>query len=238
MKRPSDALREIIINNLEQSRSNSKFIYEQADKLMVWIVGFSIGGLSIIITNITDLNCIIGYLNSKIILLLLSISIINGIIFRIAFFIYQNILNQIDIFINTSFSNIEQMDTDAQDLSNVNDIDEIILRLKVDFGENLSSELERYKNMDNENKILIINELKNHHKKFREFSKQDYHLAINYVRDTIQKAYKISPREIDKIFNGEYDGNHKFWGYVTFVCFLFSCISFIIVILILSISYI
>lgn len=237
MKKPSDSLQELFFETIQYTRKNSKLGFEYLDKLIVWIVGFSIAGLSLIATKLTEFNFKTDYFLSKTILILLVISIISGIVFRISFYLYQNILNQIDIYLNTAFSNKEFMEVDSPDLSDETDIYEVIRKLKIDFGEDLSHELEIYKNANDSHKTLILNSLKSHYKKKGEWAKADYQLAISYAKDTLQKAYKIPNKEIEKAFNGEKDGNHKFWGWLTAIGFSLCCLSFITVIIILAVAY-
>lgn len=54
MKRPFEFVRETFFENLDKIRENQRYNFNNSEKFMIWIVGFSIGGLSIIVTNMTN----------------------------------------------------------------------------------------------------------------------------------------------------------------------------------------
>ena len=48
MKRPFDFITELSLKTLNKSKENFIYNYEQLDKILVWIIGFSIAAISII----------------------------------------------------------------------------------------------------------------------------------------------------------------------------------------------
>lgn len=80
MERPFENITKTFFDSLERTRENQKYNFSNSEKFMIWIVGFAIGGLSIIVSNTTTLNQSFSHCTIKTILCLLSISIIFGII--------------------------------------------------------------------------------------------------------------------------------------------------------------
>lgn len=56
MKRPFETVTETFFENLDKLKENQRYNFNNSEKFMLWIVGFSIGGLSIIVTNLTQFN--------------------------------------------------------------------------------------------------------------------------------------------------------------------------------------
>jgi hypothetical protein len=237
MKRPFDSIRELVFENLEQFKENSRFVFEQADKLIVWIVGFAIGGLSLIVSNYTELDKNFSYNLIRIILTLLTISIISGILFRIAFFFSAIYERHIESYIHAAYSNKEFMEIAPNDLSEETNINEVIRRIRVDFGEDTTNVLEHYDKADNNEKLILLESLKAHYKKIGEWAKKDFEFAVEYSKDTLKKAYGYSDKKINEIFNDNSSSKLKFWNFMYQWSFLISCLCFITVIIILCIFY-
>jgi len=237
MKRPFDTVKEIFADNLERSREDTKFMFEQADKFMVWIVGFSIGGLSLIVSNIINLDKKFNYYSIKSILILLAISIITGIIYRIAFSIFQAKFRETEFYIEGAFSNKEIMNINPDDLSQEVDIKQIIKKINDDYGEDLSYILPIYENANQQYKDFIIEDLKRYYKKTGEWVKEDWNFSINYAKEVYKKAFGFSDSKIDKVFNEDASKLLKFWRRIVAVSFYTSCISFFIVIILLCATY-
>jgi hypothetical protein len=204
---------------------------------MVWIVGFSIGGLTIILTNLTSFSQMFSHGILKLVLVLLSASIISGIVYRWAFYLYQVQYQNIEFYLQSAFSDKEIMETDPDDLSKETDIKEIVWRLKVDFGEDLSHVLEIYEKIDANHKLLLIEDLKRHYRRTGEWAKKDYEGAIKYAKDTFRKAFGASEKKVDRLFNSNSASALKFWGRIVTIAFLISCLTFIIVLILLTILY-
>jgi len=237
MKRPFETVKEVFFDSLEKTRENNKFIFEHSDKFMVWIVGFSIGGLSLIVINLSKFDKTFSYILLKSILVLLAISIISGIVYRIAFYTYQIYFRQIEFYLEGAFSNKEFMEIEPDDLTEEKDFKEVIRRLKEDFGENVSDMLDIYEQADTERKLFLLNDLKSHYKKTGEWAKKDFELAIDYAKDTFQKAFGFSKKKVDKIFNDNSSAKLKVAGWITTLSFFLSCLSFVAVIIILCVAY-
>lgn len=237
MKRPFDTVQEIFFENLEKLRENQRYNFSNADKYMVWVVGFAIGGLSIIVTNLTQFNQSFSHFTIKTILVLLATSIISGILYRWAFYLWQIQYQSIEFYLQGAFTDKEIMEIDPDDLTNETDIKEVVRRIKTDFGEDFSHILSIYNQANDAGKEYLLNDMKNHYKKTGEWAKKDFEFAMNYVRGIYKSAFGLSQKKIDKLFNADTAENLKFYGRTVAITFFLSCLSFISVVIILCIKY-
>lgn len=240
MKRPFDTVREAIFELMQNHKQHSKELIEQIDKLLLWVVGFSIGGLSLIVSNLATFSKGFNYGILKSILILLSISIISGIVFRIACYFIQIYNNQINVYIESVYSDKEFMEIEPEDLTSETNINEVLRRLQVDFGEDASKILSAYSSVDLSNATnynYLLNDLKEHYKKIGEWAKRDYEIAIEFAKDTMQKAYGYSAKQIDRIIDDNTSAKWQIGVKVAYFSFLVSCITFISVIVILCVTY-
>lgn len=238
MKRPFYTIKDMCFDTIKQHKENAKTMADLADKLMVWLVGFSIGGLSVIVSDLIKFKEMFGYDVTKLVLFLFAISIINGIVFRISFYVAIAYTNQIQFYLERAFSKEEMMATEIEDLSNEMDIKIVIRKLIEDYGQDLSFRLNEYNVANQEEKIVILDSLKNFYQQTAEWAKKDYDNAIYFAKDTMMKAYGYSKEKVDKEFDVS-DTSSKWQGAIKIAnaTFIISCLAFIVVILILCIAY-
>ena len=237
MKRPYDTIQEIFFENLDKVKENQRYNFDHSDKYMIWIVGFSITGLSIIISSLTQFNQAFDHSIIRIILFLLATSIISGIIYRLAFYLWQIQYQAIEFYLQGAFSDKQIMETDPDDLTNEKDIKEIVRRISNDFGEDLTHVLPLYDQSPDDMKEFILNDLKNHYKKTGELAKRDFELGMNYVKSIYKDAFGFSEKRIGKLFRPHTPSKLKIFGWASTISFLLCCLSFISVIVILCIAY-
>src|SRR5699024_46644 len=106
------------------------------------------------------------YANNEIlpILILLIISVFSGMFFHIAAYFYQIRLNSAYVFLRTSFSEREEVNSDPEPIDKENDVDKVLWSLKTDFGEDFSEERKIYDTLeDEEQKKEMLSEWKMHH---------------------------------------------------------------------------
>jgi hypothetical protein len=89
------------------------------------------------VTNLTQFNQSFSHTIIKTILVLLSTSIISGMIYRWGFYIWQIQYQSIEFYLQGAFSDKEFMETDPDDLTDERDIKEVVRRINTDFGEDL-----------------------------------------------------------------------------------------------------
>ena len=237
MKRPFISIKETFFENLDKVKENQRQNFSNLEKMMIWIVGFSIGGLSIIITNLTEFNQSFSDCVVQTVLTLLTTSIISGIIYRLAFYYYQITYQGLEFYLQGAFSDKELMSIDPEDLINETDVKEIIRRIKNDFGEDVSQILSVYDQLNNEGKTFIKNDLKNHYQKLGEWAKKDFEFGMDYVKDVYKTAFGLSKKRIEKMFQSNYANKLKVFGWITSISLIISILSFASVLIILCVSY-
>lgn len=129
------------------------------------------------------------------------------------------------------------METDPEDLSNENDIKEVIRRLKVDFGEETSFVLDEYLKLNEEDKLFLLNDLKAHYKRTGVSVKREFKFAMDYAKGIYEDAFGISAKVADKMFEPNSSFRFKLFCWLTSIFFFISCITFISVVIILCIKY-
>jgi len=237
MKRPFDEITENFSDNLERIRENQKENFYNFEKLMIWVVGFSIAGLSIIVSNITSFSTKYNHFITKLILTLFSMSIIFGIFYRVAFLLFQIQYQKIEFYLKGAFSNKKIMNYNFNDIENETEIKEVIRLLKFNFDLDYLYVLKTYDDLSSENKKIVLNNLKNNYNKYGNSIKQEYEFTIDYVKDVFGKAFGFSKKRIDKIFNSNTSKRIKIYGAILTISFIISVLSFISILIILTSIY-
>lgn len=237
MKEPFDEIIDIYSENLERVRENQLRNFENSEKFMLWIVGFSIGGLSLIISNFTSFHNHYDSEIIKIVLVFLSISVISGIIYRWAFYTFQIHYQAIEFYLKGAFSNRETMLTHREDVSIETDFRKLVFLMNYDFGVDLKHKIEEYDNANENLKEFLLNDLKNYYTLHNKLAIESYESAIKYVDDTHKKAFGLSDNEIKKIKNTNHPKLLKIYRKITICGFAISCLTFIFVIILLTVLY-
>jgi len=237
MKRPFEFVMDTFFENLEKHRENQRNNFNNSEKFMIWVVGFSIGGLSIIVTNLAQFSNSFDHFTIKTILVLLSTSIISGILYRWFFYIYQIHYQSIEFYLQGAFSRQQIIEINPDDISNENDINEVVRRLKIDYGDDVSHVLDEYAKLNPEGKQIVMNDLKNRYQIMAQSAKQEFEFAMNYAKDTYQKAFGLSDKIANKMFQPNSSKKFKLFGKLTTISFLISCLSFITVVIIMCVKY-
>jgi hypothetical protein len=240
MKRPFESVREAILEVVQNHKTHSKQLIDQVDGLMLWIVGFSISGLSLIVSDLAKFNDSFTHTHLKWVLILLSLSIISGIVFRIGCYFIQMYNHQINIFIENAFSDKEFMQIDSEDISKEENVNEVLRRLMVDFGESAEGILNAYSSLDTTNPTLneaLLNDLKNHYRRIGDWARKDYEIAIGFAKDTMQKAYGYSAEQVNTLMNEDTAAKWGLWVKISYLSFLLSCSAFVSVVVTFCILY-
>lgn len=237
MERPFDTITQIFADNLERVRDNLKTNFEQAHAFILWLVGFSIGGLGIIIANLDKDVVKRSYGLTKFSLILFTISIISGIVYRLAIARFQGKFNDAMLYAEGAFSNKEMMSATPTDLTNESDIRQVIRYIKEDYGEDLNYVLELYGKSDDPHKEFLLNDLKEHYNKTSRFVQIDIQNATAYAKAVNQKAFGLSNKVIEKAFSEYSSRDLLIWRMVAIVAFYISCVSFVSVPFLICILY-
>ncbi len=237
MKRPFDDVTDTYNENLERVRENQLRNFENSEKFMLWIVGFAIGGLSLIFSNLATLHDHYSCLVVKIVLVALAISVVSGIVYRWAFYIYQIQYQDIEFFLKGAFSNKRMMSTDRENLSHETDFKYMVFKLEYDFGFDWKHTLETYENGDAVAKNFLMNEVKMMYNNMSEMAANDYEFAMKYVADVHKEAFGLSDSAFEKIKNKNTSSLLNIYRKITIAGFFTSCLSFIFVIVLLTVLY-
>lgn len=188
IERPFEQFREIFRHSNNLNRDLFKYIFEKSDNISLWIIGLSVGGISIFANNIADIQSVISPFSLKPILLLLTISVTSGIVYRSLYLYFFVLLNNIYIGIDLAFSNRKTMDT-VSNLTGNESFEELIDRVLCGTGVDLSYLISAYKDIDDSSREIIYNSVVDYYIKMVEFAQKDIDLALDFVADTYSKFY-------------------------------------------------
>ncbi len=237
MKSPYDAIVEVMRNNLDKQSENQRNNFNNIDKYMIWIVGFSSGAVALIVSNLTSFNKIFPHQLIKLLLFLLFISILCGILFRYLLYKYQMQYQNREMFVYGAFSDMDVMSVDAESIEAENDIYKILNALKIDFDVDFMYMAKDYKDAPEAIKIGTLNFLKERHKQLSIATKESLQSGLDYILDTYAKAYGMSKDEFQKQMSGGNLQKLHLYRKLTNIAFWLSCGSFLVVVILLAIYY-
>lgn len=175
--------------------------FERADKIIIWIVGFSIGVFVVFFTkdyNVDNPNYkIILELSSQITIVSLFVVIL-GLIFRIFSFFTQMLLTEINIeFTNytDSFSNVPELPIPRQ-IKDIDTIEDIIYYFEEDFG--IKKEKPDFKNSTKESIQEYRKLLLNYYSTLAE--ENNIEVQLEEFKNKISDYYGLSKQKINKRF--------------------------------------
>lgn len=228
IKRPSDLLRDLIRKNNLENRELVRFVFEKSDNISLWIIGLSIGGISIFANNIANIQAALSRDSLNLILLLLAISVTAGIIYRALFLYFFGILNNAIRGIDIAFTHHKTMPIDSQ-LSGSEAFNELVEKLKDHFGEDLSFLINTYNEIDDNAKHILYQSVVDHYMKFVDFANKDFSLALNFIADTYSKFTGIRKEKYLKKLTNDDSGKHYKWTLrLTTTFYLLYILSFIV----------
>ena len=239
MERPFDTRLRLVYETLEKTKENFIFNFNQNDKILVWIVGFSVTAISIIISKISDISENYSACILKAVLILLTTSIISGIIYRFSALLFLKKYQSIMFFLEGAFSKEKTMPTETQELKTPNNIHEIYQKIKTDFDHDYSDIVDLYNQpQSEESKNYYVDYLKNEYKRLAEWAKNEYQYADKYMKTVYKTAFGLSDKEIDKLFSQNNDSFYlKMWSWISVLSIAICLITFVSVIIILTINY-
>lgn len=241
MKNPFELIREIELNNLEQKIKNFELNIQNIEKFILWIVGFSVGGIALIISNIDKLKNNFDDCTLKKALVFFIISVLFGILNRYAIHKLQVYSQITDIFLRVSLSNYDFPELVPEELNKNDDFYKIIDRFKIDFNLDYSRYIKEFENLTNpDQKLKTIKELRERHKEISKFAQETFLEGQENVRRIYKEAYGFSDKRSENIYYyPQFKVAKKFnlWKYFVDLTFIFCCLTFLIGILILVIKF-
>ena len=239
MKNPFELIREIEYNNLETSRKNFQTNISNIESFIIWIDSFAITGIGLMISNLEKLKLAISYENVKCVLVFFVCTLIFGIFNRYSIFRFLILSQRIENYVKLSLSNSDFPEINPNKLPNDINFSELIDKFKLDYDLDYSNHFEVYEKLNSTEKIKAINDLKARYYEVGEFLHKTYNEGLENVRNIYKEAYGISESKSRKIFymkQSKISKNFNLWKCFVDLSFIFSCLSFIIAILILVIG--
>ncbi len=236
MERPFDTVINYFSESLERTVKYDRQNHEFLHSFSIWILGFSLGGLSLLFSNFLDLKTHFSHTTLKTFICLLAVSIITGILHRLYLFAYQTEYNSNLFYIEGALSNRKIMPNDTTDISNESDINKIIDLLQDDFNEDLSYVLHDFEKADEAGKSILLKSVRDHYMRVADWASRDYQIAFDHINTVLKAGLGLSDKEIARASNvsGKRIRMLRI-GYVTML--YLSYVSFIFSIILLSIIY-
>lgn len=205
--RPFDQFREIFRNSNNESKDLLKYVFEKSDNISLWIIGLSIGGISIFANNIADIQKVISPCYLRPILLLLAISVTSGIVYRGLYLYFFVVLNHTIRGIDIAFSNRKTMDTESN-LTGQETFKELVDKVLDGTSDDLSYLLPVFNDIDDAARVILYKSVVDHYLKSVEFAQRDCDLAFDFVADTYSKFYGLNKEKyLNKLKNPRTGGS-------------------------------
>ena len=183
LERPFITLRRSFKRNNAVHKESVKTVFEKSDNLSLWIIGISLGSISLFISNFKDLQTYLLPKDIKLILLLLFISSICGIVHRLLFIWYYILIDYAFRKIDADLSEKEHMDTENNLTGSETFLDLLILNNQF---QDVTEYENKYKSSDQETQKNLYNELVVAYIRNTTWAKQN---AISAI-ENIEKIYK------------------------------------------------
>ena len=240
MKNPFELIREIEFNNLDRSDENLKTNLNNIQSFVLWLVGFTVGAIGLIISNIDKLKLQICFFDIQTALIFLIASLFFGIFNRYCLFRFQILSQVISNFVRISLSNFDFPETNPEELPKDITFSQLIERFKFDYDIDYERYIDAFELLDQVGKEKAFEELKDRHQKIGDFLRKTYEGGLENVRSVYKIAYGLSEKTSKKLFYRQHTTTaEKFntWKYLVDFSFIFCCIFFIIAIFVLVIGF-
>jgi len=219
----------------ERGKELGEKIFQYQDSLITWLIGFAVGGIFLLISNDDKLPLSIKTVEIHI-LVLLSSTIIFGILFRVIQLILMNRSIAIDTFFLGVFGDVDipPFEADKEFLDTLT-YDKLVEYIKSDFPD---CELENKPNLTDFQKNKELPNLKKYYIDLCDFSKKQFDLALDHIADNFQIAFKMDKtKTLLKFKNHKLGFNIVVWNRIVWILFLLSVASFVFTILLLIFKY-
>lgn len=239
MKRPFESVIEYAAENFEHSIENSKFIFEHTDKIITWLIGFSVTGIWLIISEFESSDN--SHLNgSKALLYLLVLTLILGLLHRFVFFYLQIYLRNKATFFRTAFSSKKMLLPSTTEILENPDFNYILFRLKKDFNEDLDYLQNIYYDLKPEKQQVLIESITEHYQKLEAWTKRDFEAGMEFMMDTYARGFGYSKKKwkqkVEKA-NSNTNWQYRVLPVISISFFVLSVSSFITAIIILVYNF-
>lgn len=234
MKNPFALIREIELSNLENSQKNFRTNISNIENFILWIVGFTITGIGLIVTNLEKLRQENLYENIQLILILLLLALFFGIFNRYSIHFLLIFSQKIDNYIKISLSSFDFPEINKDKLEKNISIDKLIEKFKFDYDLDYSESIDHY--MQSNEKEKIIEDLKLKYIEIGLFLNANFNEGLDNVRNIYKEAYGYTEMQSKKIFYMDQSlvsKKFKIWRRLVDTSFIICCICFLTALIIM-----
>lgn len=194
LDRPFDSWRKFFRKHNSETKEFAKYAFEKLDALSNWIIGLSVGAVSLLVSEFTDLNKLLTFGQTKTIFLFLFISVFCGVFYRIFFFIFYYLFNQSFMQVDIALSDDKIMDT--EDELTGEETFEKLLALNSQF-QDITKVKDIYPKLDKEHQLMMYNDMVSEYMKGIAFAKRDTEIVFEFVSEVYQNSFGVKKDEFD-----------------------------------------
>jgi len=232
----------LIKKTLSENRQYFYKITDQADKIIVWLVGFSVTSIALTISHSEELNLFLKNF-SNYVLIFGSLTVILGVLYRIFVFIAQSlelrILLEFETYVE-GYNNPPIIHV-GRDINDSNTYDEIVDFIKTDF----EIEIERIDiTVLNTAEITKIRQAAlNYYNSLNYWNNKQFENEKEGVKSVLMTQLGNSKRKVEKVFNDTTPNKYVrkvYWIslFTSQTLFVLSCLSFTTGMIIILAQYI
>lgn len=233
------------LNQFKESINNYRDSFfrvtEQSDKIIVWLVGFSIASIALSLEKREVMNSIIENF-AHYIFIFGSVTIITGILYRVSKYVAQtleiNILLGFESYIE-GYNNPPKIHI-GRTIIDEDTYDDIVDFIKEDFG----AEIKRYptNNLTPDQVKILRESVVTYYSTLNKWGNEKLKSEINEIKEILHKNLGYSKKRLDKTFDFDRSDNTKtklFWifNYCASTLFIISCLTFTSGVIIILLGY-
>lgn len=192
-----------ISKTLAENRDYYYKLSEQSDRIVVWLVGFSLASIALVLSNQTELDKLLPN-SAKVVLIFGTITTITGIVYRIFLYVAQNLEIQMFIAFNSyieGFTNPNSPEIyTGREITENHTYDEIVEFLKVDFEVNVAK-VDTSNLSELEQRDLRLSVLEQY-TSLCNWHEEQLSVEIEGIKDVINKYLGYSKSKLNRIFGG------------------------------------
>ncbi|WP_443936529.1 hypothetical protein [Pedobacter sp. MW01-1-1] len=202
----------------------------------MWIIGLGVASITLIIINTDKVYLILNKNLIAWVIILLVISMISGVLYRIFFFGFRyHIVSSIGYLEDALVQDSNDIEIDAEDLPVDTPIPILLERLLSYFGENLYDFVDGLGERTEVQDVALKKTLLDRYDMLRKWARKDFYLGNMYVRDSICKAFNLSRKELKYLKETKY--NFLKYSKICNWFLFFSIGSFVVSVLVFAIGF-
>lgn len=235
---PYEGIKHIAKISYEHDKKSFELIFDFSDKFITWLFGFSVAGISLIIANYDKM---FKFSSLNWVVVLLALTIIFGLFYRLAAYTVLVKNRSLENYFSGYFGDLDIWPVIVEEDISEFTASQMVNLIKNDFNE----EPKDYHKSEAE---LDPDVLRNYYLKLIEHSKKYFYIGANSLGETFEVCYKVKKQktvELMEMAFGLKESNKNligfdalFWKTLIRFLFVFSILSFLICIIIITVSFI